>query len=153
MRASGTQHDDPLVGHRGTLVDIPPLAVLTGLLTGVASQLGLLLLLIFALFAVPEHDPEGDAFIARIVAPGCLGLALACGLAARVCWWRCRPRDLAPRTERLAVLLAGGATGAIVLGLGLVLRLRWTTIPFYLLAVIVGLATERLTARRYRAKV
>jgi hypothetical protein len=112
--------------------------VLTGLLSGLVVQLLALTALSAAVLATDEVDPERLSFLLRVAAAGALGVALACGVAARVCRWRCRGRDVGARSARRAALLAGGLTGVVVLGPGLALALRWQTLPLYLAGVVLG---------------
>jgi hypothetical protein len=132
----------------GALTGVPVLPVATGLLAGLAVQGLALVALTFAVLTDAVDDPAGTAFSLRLAIPGALGIALACGVAARVCAWRCRGRDLARRAELRAAVLAGVGTGTVVLALGLVLALSWSTLPLYLVGVAAGVTLERWAAGR-----
>jgi hypothetical protein len=138
--------DDPGARARSTP---PVLPVVVGLLAGLAVQCAAFVaLLATTLRADVDLDSGSTSFTTRLAVAGTLGIALATGVAARVCSWRCQGHDLTPRAVQLGALLAGGATGAVCLGLGLAIALRWPTLPLYLAGIAGGIALERWAARR-----
>jgi hypothetical protein len=82
----------------------------------------------------------GTGFLLLVAGPGALGLALACAVAARVCLWRCRTRQVPAAAGRRTALIVGSVLGTALVTVGLVLALRWTTLPLYVLGAAAGTA-------------
>jgi len=121
--------------HAGAPV-LAPVAV--GVLAGVVVQVLAYVALVAAVLAGGADGVRGAGFTVRTAGLGAVGLALACGVAARVCGWRLRGRDL-PRSWMGVIPVGTGlGVGVMLLVLGLVPVLRWSTVPLYLVGVLGG---------------
>jgi hypothetical protein len=133
-------------GHEGVRALLVPSAL--GVTIG--TLVHLLGFVIVTEIVIASTDPGEQLAGSRVlgIAVAAAGsLALACAMAARTCSRRGSARRVEPRMLRRTSLVLGLSFGCVVLLLGLTLALRWTTLPIYLVAVVLGSAVGARTAR------